>query len=425
MPKLSFSLDGFKTDKFKYLDLPIDVRKPNMALVARALSSQEIDVAPGQYFVSATLPAGQQITSTVELKQDDVRVPLSPDAEDESPHEFHEHHHYLSGHVALTTASVFTSAADSRFPTIRPRPVTVATVTGPSPTTVTRDLYPWLSQVRELDHAVQFDYFPIGPHAPEGSQRYLEVLQPDGTATRIALPASQNMSCFVVLKAPSPSVTSADVHLYHTEADLLLRNLSSGENALLILDSTKLKPGNLLQDNAEEMVRQKTADPIAACVGAYALLQYGELDRLHNWTENLKNWFTWLPDGLAIRGEHLARLGKHDEAMRNFTEITQRGIPFFRDGLSYAVERLRMYLRSKKSRFADETLALARQTFGKLQTVITSADLSSPILTLRGLTPTAQAGQQSQMIVTINLAPSLPQVELNADAATEAGAGAA
>ena len=68
---------------------------------------------------------------------------------------------------------------------------------------------------------------------------------------------------------------------------------------------------------SEDLLYGKVADPIAACVGAYTLLRLGELDRLHEWTENLKNWFDWLPDGLAIRAEHLARRGQHAQALEN------------------------------------------------------------------------------------------------------------
>jgi hypothetical protein len=36
------------------------------------------------------------------------------------------------------------------------------------------------------------------------------------------------------------------------------------------------------------------SDPIAAAVGAYALLRFAELDRLHDWTANLYDRFPYL-----------------------------------------------------------------------------------------------------------------------------------
>src|SRR2546423_15128052 len=92
--------------------------------------------------------------------------------------------------------------------------------------------------------------------------------------------------------------------------------------------------------DAEELLEDKQQDPIAAAVGGYALLRFSALERLHDWTANLHSWFEWLPDGAAIRGEHLARMGQHDEALDAFLTLPSRGLPLFSDGLAYAVNRL-------------------------------------------------------------------------------------
>ena len=141
--------------------------------------------------------------------------------------------------------------------------------------------------------------------------------------------------------------------------------------------------------DAELLLGEKLEDVVAATIGAYALLRLGELERLHDWTENLRNWFPWLPDGAAIRGEHLARLGRHGEALACFAELPRRGLPVFTDGLSYSVDRIRLYVNLGRDHFAgmpisyDDALGLRR----RLESYGTFADLREPFLTFTGLDP--------------------------------------
>jgi hypothetical protein len=138
---------------------------------------------------------------------------------------------------------------------------------------------------------------------------------------------------------------------------------------------------------SEELLNGKVADPIAACVGAYTLLRLGELDRLHEWTENLKNWFDWLPDGLAIRAEHLARRGQHSQALENLLRLPDRGLPFFSDGLSFALNRLRTYLSYGGGGELAGDLDQAKQVLAALKSFAQYTDFSRPVLTFTGLEP--------------------------------------
>ena len=97
---------------------------------------------------------------------------------------------------------------------------------------------------------------------------------------------------------------------------------------------------------AEELLRQKAGDPVAAAAGAYALLYLGELDRLHDWTMNLADWFPWLPDGTVIAAEHRAREGDHDRArqlLRELDYVDGALVPWLSAGLFYTCDRLRTY----------------------------------------------------------------------------------
>jgi hypothetical protein len=67
------------------------------------------------------------------------------------------------------------------------------------------------------------------------------------------------------------------------------------------------------------------------------------LKRIEAWTENLFNWFPWLPDALSLRVELLARLGRHDEARDLLAQLPDRGPPWTRRGLRILAERLAYY----------------------------------------------------------------------------------
>ena len=100
-----------------------------------------------------------------------------------------------------------------------------------------------------------------------------------------------------------------------------------------------------LAQSAEAMLRGKVANPIGAALGGYALLRLNELDRLHDWADNLADWFAWLPDGAVIAAETAARRGDDERAQALFSAALGRGVPLFSDGLSLvgsAVPRLVM-----------------------------------------------------------------------------------
>jgi len=139
--------------------------------------------------------------------------------------------------------------------------------------------------------------------------------------------------------------------------------------------------------DAKKLLYDKKRDPIAASVGAYTLLRFGKLEYLHDWTDNLKNWFLWLPDGVAIRGEHLARLGRHNEALDTFLELSSRGLPIFSDGITYVQDRLQYYIALGDKEFTPQKLALAQDLLGNLQKFIPYIDFAKPILNYTGLDP--------------------------------------
>ncbi|RYP87303.1 hypothetical protein EKO23_06820, partial [Nocardioides guangzhouensis] len=86
---------------------------------------------------------------------------------------------------------------------------------------------------------------------------------------------------------------------------------------------------------AERLLQAKVAAPRIAALGAYALLRLGDLERLHNWPDNLTRWKPWLPDGPVIAAWQRLRSPEPDyeEACALLLEAETRGIPVYTEGV--------------------------------------------------------------------------------------------
>ena len=132
--------------------------------------------------------------------------------------------------------------------------------------------------------------------------------------------------------------------LKHEAADALLSYLDAGQ----IDDAEALTHATAM--NAEQLLERKRGDPIAAAAGAFVLLALGDIDRLHDWTTNLSNWFEWLPDAVVALAEHQARLGDHKRAASTLEDLSDRGLPCLTVALALAISRMRTYVRADLGR---------------------------------------------------------------------------
>jgi hypothetical protein len=440
----------FKSDVLKQLDLPVEIRKPNMVLVKRVLASEKVDLEPGTYYVGIKMPAGQESWSEVTVGDDvgyqkiklgpdpdpvvDVETTESAKSKEESAtvepapttgsQELQEYFApaYVEAQVeeltylALIVAAVagaliagvvtyWVTEGNQKLATV------IALVIGGGVAVlllskVVRPGYTALQQrmrearlrqfkgnvltgncqidddwssikqnVRATSDVIEIDF------QGKNQSQIIQLLQSGEPAVNIVMPAWQERGCLVVLKKQSDARYSLEVHLKHTEAELLLRYCEQGrwQLAANVLDSTAV--------SAETLLMQKSQHPISASIGAYALLRLGALDRLHDWSANLMNWFDWLPDGAAIRGEHLARLGEHQQALQAFCALRERGLPYFSDGLSYAIDRLRLYQNLGQKQFDAKDLDNCVSTLKYLEPFSYFTDFSKPLTTFTGLDP--------------------------------------
>ena len=137
-------------------------------------------------------------------------------------------------------------------------------------------------------------------------------------------------------------------------------------------------------DEAEQMLRNKIDDPIAAIVAGYFLLRTSAVDRLHEWTSNLANWFPYLPDGAIICGWHMALTNRWDLAEDWLTEAVHRGIPLYTQGLRLLQDGLRILV----ARGAD-----VAEPFDSVRAIAARAKWTSGVTCLLSTDPQKLQGQ--------------------------------
>lgn len=396
--KLTFSIH----DTHLSSPLPVEIRKPNFLLVDKGLTSETKELEPGKYYVTARMPAGQELSAEVVIKTGKtVNVALAPEPAEASPHEFQAEQHFnigeknmsrrqITNHLNPTFDDMFFKRLDEGEDFIASHLESMFVPTS-EPVVPDAALLIFKGNLFSFNPSKQIKLQGSRAIKAENSVRisveptaeliYAQLRQANVPPLNFALPVSHQFGCtLVVQREANRNLLSIDANLRHSQADMLLRYTQKGflNQASLVSDAVA----------AEELLRDKVSDPIAAAVGAYSLLKFGEIERLHDWTENLRQFFEWLPDGAAIRGEHLARLGKHEQAAQAFLDLAQRGIPIFSDGLSYAVERMRIYVDlERKRKFSINRLPEAENLLQSLQRFSDYTDFNQPITTFTGQNP--------------------------------------
>lgn len=376
-------------------DFPVEVRKPNLTLVARGLCSAAVEVEPGTYYVTARLPDGQELASQVQVACEETTVYLTPEQDELTvyqdrptmaappppmPHVMLEGTDFW-GNFELDPPQKRVEPPQAETPEqltgvklrawsgngLRAGGISYATTAAPE----------WTWEPIAFKGGPQWS---VVPPWEAGDASFVQLLQPHQPPVNRAVPGGRG-NCHLLLTSQPNGVWTLDIHLSNTDADALLQYQARG----LLKQAATIATSDAL--TAERLLYQKMANPVGAAVGAYALLRFGELERLHEWTANLKERFAWLPDGVTILAEHRARLGEHDAALDVLLELPSRGLPLFSDGLSYAVDRLSLYLSLGDRHFKPEPLERARTLLDQLQPYIAHADFSRPILTFTGLDP--------------------------------------
>ncbi len=369
---LDFNVKFNRPNELENIGLPVEIRRPNLSLVKTGLTSEPLKLKPGKYLVISKMPAGQELLDHVEIKADEQSTAhLKLGEEEESPHETEALQHYLVANrqKVLSVVENFTFA-EKELKSL-PSRVQIRLFNGNLLSEETQQIKPnW--QKREDEPGLLG--FQI--HGTNAAQ-IVQLLQTNAPPLNMILPAMREHDCRLFVTSLIQGKYTLDAHLENQSADLLLRYSNKGYYQQTDLLSQAM--------DAEKLLQRKVEDPFSAAVGAYALLRFNKLELLRDWTENLRNWFKWLPDGSATRGEHLARTGQHKDALRAFLEIEERGLPIFSDGFSYALDRLSAYVGSKADFVSSSDSRKAKSLLAKLQKFAAYTDFREPFTTFTGL----------------------------------------
>lgn len=381
--KLDFELKFRRPNELQNLDLPVEIRRPNLSLVKTGLTSDQIELEPGSYFVISKMPAGQELIDHVEIKPEKKSTAfLTPDENEESPHESEAVQHFFIADRQKVLSEVESLGFNAEKVAVSSsRTVRIRLFKG-------NFLSEKPVQIQASAESVQTEKGLLGFEI-SGEATVAQLLQPDTPPLNMKLPTADNHRCRLFVTNLVEGKYTLDAHLENQMADMLLRYSNKG-----YFQQTELL-GQAF--DAEKLLQAKMRDPVAAAVGGYALLRFNELEKLHDWTENLRQWFPLFPDGAAIRGEHLARFGRHKEALKSFLEIEKRGLPIFSDGLSYTVDRLSTYLNADLADLTDaENL---KNLLSKLQKFAAYTDFREPLTTFTGLDVSNPSAEPLQKMV--------------------------
>lgn len=171
----------------------------------------------------------------------------------------------------------------------------------------------------------------------DGLLQYLEITAQRMAPKIICLPPDHQVKVLIRLAEANEQAHPLEVTVAtnNWEAETLLAMMSMGalKDARALLDT----------EQAEQLLLHKRKDPPSAAIGGYYILKAGDLDRLHNWANNLAEWYPWLPDGAIIHAWQLIKTyqGNPTESWQIKSRLMQawkRGIPVYTEGLRLLYE---------------------------------------------------------------------------------------
>lgn len=377
---------GFRSEEMRRAVLPVKVYRPDSTLIAEGVSSAALELDAGTYYVTVQLPAGQELSAKVEVAADSSElVMLSPYHVGEQPHgaQQEEVGRFLGGQTFDIRSGAGPRDADDRRYRLTDGPKGRRSLPG-------RLRFfdgNVLAGECELVGEPKLKTEHLGSElrcTPEGSVSILQLLQPGLEPLNVAVPAGKFGRCFFYLRKHEDAYYSADVHLSDATADCFTRYVEEGRllDASLIADALKV-----ISWRARRRRGGREIDPAAAAVSVYALLRLRGAERLWSRADVLEPLFEVLPDAICIKGERLARDGRHAEALAEFVRLGERGLPFFTDGLTYTRDRLKLYLQSPRPSSGSERLDAAERLFARLEEFSQCVDFGRQLTTFTGLDP--------------------------------------
>ncbi len=373
-------LDTYGDDLYGETPAPVRIEivdsKLNMikSRLINNIDRPEFTLGPGIYAVTATVPSGDHVQQVVEVKEnetEDCSLPLHRISRNES----HEWAH-LTHKLGPPGEEIFgVGKLDSAW--IR--------------------LWRRIEETYEIEPLLSTKLFPIDRKGDGviyvANNRAAEVwcLQVGGEDVPwkcVAIPPS-NATKVLVQPSARPGAHPLEVVVSRDNLALegLLALLQRGE----VQEATELEEQAAL---AERFLFTKRKDTAAAAVGGYYLLRTDDYERLHDWANNLADWFDWMADGPIIHAwqiiaEYRNRKGANgsgvlEEARDRLLLAVDRGFPIYTEGLRLLRDGLLLF--DRRSDGNDKDVRTALQQVGEY---VAAADWTATTTTFSGKTPNA------------------------------------
>jgi hypothetical protein len=358
-------------------DVPVEVRdSKSMVLKARGVSGGTLKVPAGKYWVGATLPDGQQASpdDLVEVAAGESKEVVLSWANLDLPAPL-ERDPSLSGTLAdfvRPMTQIFTgkSAARVHGNWLAARLESKSqSLPKSEPKSFTRE------RVSSLTIDTRLSDLPA----------ILEISARRSFPTYVALPVAGESGRTTTQWDVDAVSGQASVHFdFHDEKlntffDYVQQGFAQEARSI----------SRTLVKQAESYLEERKS-PVRALLAAYVLLRANELDDLDSWSKALCDDYEWLPDGVAIRVEYLAREGAHQAAAETLPLLARRGAPWFRSGVAYVAARAKLYssvLGTSKAKFEvnPEMRTLIDRMAKELDELTAALDLTQMISVYRDL----------------------------------------
>jgi hypothetical protein len=335
--------------------LPVKIRTGEGEMVGSGVTGTPIEVPPGRYFVSVVTPDGRErgAHDTVTVAAGEAAVvaaTLVPAAVKMA----------ANASIIVSPEAFAMDAAEDRS---LERGAPVAALPAEPGEIVdarlwTGDWFPaWDSGPGDRQTALLeaglgpvvsvSEGVPLVIEAVPGRDRLLAMALPGVTRFSV-VPFDECTAC--IGEQPEPRVIAASLVLGPSGPQIRYRSTVAEETNTLL---SFVENGVLTEMWAvsEDLVHQGEramygagGSVLRAVTGAYVLLRANALDGLDVWLSTLANVAPGLPDVPVLRTELLARLGMHEEALDSLRLAIGGRVPWFRSGLSYMLERVRLYI---------------------------------------------------------------------------------
>jgi hypothetical protein len=202
-------------------------------------------------------------------------------------------------------------------------------------------------------------------------QCWLELTDPIGQKFGVVLPGDLGVSTRYLLKVNLGRAETGGRSIASIEASLARDNAGLLGNAYRLweryrtvsaLDAAQSADMTVL----EEVLRAKLESPLAATIAAIVLLRAGRDDLLHDWLQNLSNWFPNNPDGPVLEAERLIRQARRGASVLRAAHwiklLTNRGLPRTAETISFLTTQLELLLDRRD--IGDDRLSLEQVQSG-------------------------------------------------------------